>query len=61
MKVSELITMLRDFPKDSTVVLASDEEGNQYFNVGCLPEIGKDEDGNRVVIIYPEYPEVYLQ
>ena len=59
MLVKELIAELESMPQHVDVILASDEEGNSYFNV-YKPQVETNEDGDKIVLIYPCYPEVYL-
>lgn len=50
--VAVLINTLKTFPSDATVMVASDEEGNSYGDLGIYaPEDGVD--GRKVVTFFP--------
>ena len=49
MLVKDLIKKLREFDENKRVILSSDEEGNNFHNVG---EITDEKAG---VLIYPEH------
>jgi hypothetical protein len=60
MTVREFVKYLEDFPyQDATIIMASDEEGNSYFNVSKQLVI-HTKDKEFFAIIYPCYPEVEI-
>jgi hypothetical protein len=60
MIIRELINELRKFPADMQVAMASDEEGNSFFNVSYMIEEGETDEGEIVAVLYPAYPEIYF-
>lgn len=60
MTIKELVEYLKEFPhQDATIVLASDEEGNSYFNLDTEFTL-HEQDKEFLVIFYPCYPEVEI-
>jgi hypothetical protein len=60
MTVREFVKYLKDFPYQyATIIMASDEEGNSFFNLD--PGIYVEDTGDHLyAVLYPAYPEVEL-
>lgn len=58
LNVGQLIDKLQEFPRDTPVVMATDEEGNHYYPVG---EVFLDRftwEKHKTIFLWPTGPEV---
>jgi hypothetical protein len=65
MNVNELRTALDSFPDDLEILVASDEEGNDFKDLACIQESFIHRDGFEVNVLHPddaaEYEEDELE